>query len=191
MSDENLTLTINKTHPGVAMIDGADAMAGLLLGMRARRIVACVNACKGITTDALEGDKIIWVNEADHLRLEQQRDQLLAALEITRGQWIHSIHREQCLAALKLCGVDDPAFAKKAECKKERTAALGIDPAISGSDKTVLCAGGKFLYELQPGDTFAVQPDGKGIIIANPERPPLWVRLDDDGTVVKTLVYPA
>ena len=45
----------------------------------ARRIVACVNACAGITIEALEGDKIIWVSESDHSHLERQRDELLAA----------------------------------------------------------------------------------------------------------------
>jgi hypothetical protein len=36
------------------MIEGGDSMAGILAGVRARRIVACVNACKGLSTKMLE-----------------------------------------------------------------------------------------------------------------------------------------
>ena len=34
------------------------------------------------------------------LTAEFQRDALLAALERSRGQWIHSVNAEQCLAAI-------------------------------------------------------------------------------------------
>lgn len=51
-----------------------------------RRIVACVNACEGLSQDALDGG---WT--ANGIRtyaksLEQQRDQLLEALELAREE---------------------------------------------------------------------------------------------------------
>lgn len=60
----------------------------------ARRIVACVNACAGIPTDDLEryynagGGIDEAMNEAslrDQVRVIQQRDKLLSALEYCRG----------------------------------------------------------------------------------------------------------
>lgn len=54
----------------------------------ARRIVACVNACKGVSTEWLEANKSIVVLGApiaDRFRaVEQQRDELLAALKRSR-----------------------------------------------------------------------------------------------------------
>lgn len=52
MSDTNLKLEICKARPGIAFIVDADSMAGLLLGMRCARIVACVNAMAGIEDPA-------------------------------------------------------------------------------------------------------------------------------------------
>jgi len=46
--------------------------------LNARRIVACVNACAGIPTEALEGANTL--NEV-YQKLAQQRDELLAALK--------------------------------------------------------------------------------------------------------------
>lgn len=51
----------------------------------ARRIVACVNACAGISTENLEDNKpIIELANAYNVAL-RQRDELLAALEYIRG----------------------------------------------------------------------------------------------------------
>lgn len=47
------------------------------LEANARRIVACVNACEGVSTDVLEYN----ARFGGVLRLERQRDALLAALE--------------------------------------------------------------------------------------------------------------
>lgn len=46
----------------------------------ARRIVACVNACAGIKTEALEGSDLIWISESKYKSVLRQRDELLAAL---------------------------------------------------------------------------------------------------------------
>lgn len=53
-NDNDLTLTLAPYRPGVAMIDGSDTMAGLVLGRRAERVIACVNACVGLNTGFLE-----------------------------------------------------------------------------------------------------------------------------------------
>lgn len=47
----------------------------------ASRIVACVNACEGVSTEVLEYNS----QHGGVLRLERQRDQLLAALEEARA----------------------------------------------------------------------------------------------------------
>jgi hypothetical protein len=72
--DEDLTLKIDPSRPGVAMIVGGDEFAGMLLGMRARRIVACVNACRGISTELLEHS-----NHEGMLALAEKAHKALAA----------------------------------------------------------------------------------------------------------------
>ena len=52
MSDSNLKLIFDGLRPGSAMIEGS--LGGIILGRHAQRIVACVNACQGIPTAALE-----------------------------------------------------------------------------------------------------------------------------------------
>lgn len=56
----------------------------------ARRIVACVNACAGSQTDALEEMQRRGLTFGQlaflHARLQQQRDELLAALEKAREE---------------------------------------------------------------------------------------------------------
>lgn len=47
----------------------------------ARRIVACVNACRGLSTDELEKHGLVSAVGTELIELEKQRDQLLAALE--------------------------------------------------------------------------------------------------------------
>lgn len=47
----------------------------------ARRIVACVNACEGLSTDLLERFGLASAFGTELLEMEKQRDQLLEALE--------------------------------------------------------------------------------------------------------------
>ena len=49
--------------------------------VNARRIVACVNACAGLSNDALDGGWTAADLSAYAKQLEQQRDELLEALE--------------------------------------------------------------------------------------------------------------
>ncbi|MFQ1995750.1 hypothetical protein ACK36C_20720, partial [Aeromonas veronii] len=49
----------------------------------ARRIVACVNACRGLPTDELEQKGLVAAVGTQLLEADQQRDELLEALELT------------------------------------------------------------------------------------------------------------
>lgn len=62
---------------------------------------------------------------------------------------------------------------------------IGFDPAIPGSDRTVV-HGGTFHCELKPGENWAPHPAG-GIIIVHPERPAVWVREVDGKVASDTL----
>lgn len=46
-----------------------------------RRIVACVNACRGLSTDELELRGLVSAVGTELMALDKQRDELLAALE--------------------------------------------------------------------------------------------------------------
>lgn len=57
----------------------------------ARRIVACVNACAGIPTFALEATKSM--DHLEHIELiTKQRDELLSALKFARSNGIFATH---------------------------------------------------------------------------------------------------
>jgi len=49
----------------------------------ARRIVACVNACRGLPTDELEQKGLVAAVGAELLELDQQQDELIEALKAT------------------------------------------------------------------------------------------------------------
>lgn len=54
-------------------------------GNDSRRIVACVNACRGLPTDELEQKGLVAAVGTQLLDVEQQRDELLAALKEIAG----------------------------------------------------------------------------------------------------------
>lgn len=80
---------VDKDENGIYIVesDGNRAIAKVLHGRKdadavARRIVACVNACRGVKTENLEITGILHLacgNEWD--TVTEQRDQLLSALE--------------------------------------------------------------------------------------------------------------
>lgn len=75
-------------------------------GMReanARRIVACVNACAGIRTEALEHRVHLLKAEDDSIaNIKQQRDELLAACKTTLEENLHLADGDVCtLIAIK------------------------------------------------------------------------------------------
>ncbi|TNI35693.1 hypothetical protein [Aeromonas veronii] len=55
----------------------------------ARRIVACVNACRGLSNDELEQKGIVTSISARFLAAERSRDELLAALEVSLAAMEH------------------------------------------------------------------------------------------------------
>jgi hypothetical protein len=57
---------------------------------------------------------------------------------------------------------------------------------ITSEGPFVRC-GGKFLYELQPGDTWALVMGGGGIIVTHVDRGPSWVKLENGVPVVTEL----
>lgn len=77
----------------------------------ARRIVACVNACAGISTDGLESTGLgglqhiaeaTFEQRMDRNQIEQQRDDLLAAAQQTIEENGHLADGDNCtLAVLK------------------------------------------------------------------------------------------
>lgn len=60
----------------------------------ARRIVACINACEGLSTEALESlgtlDRASVSRDVEITMLRQQRDQLLEALQSLMSIDVHS-----------------------------------------------------------------------------------------------------
>lgn len=70
----------------------------------ARRIVACVNACRGLPTDELEQKGLVAAVGNQLLDLEQQRDELLAALEEGRRAIGEHFAPNDCYATGPLTG---------------------------------------------------------------------------------------
>ena len=66
----------------------------------ARRLAACWNACDGVPTQALENSDVLAGLSQRIAHLTIQRDELLAALNASRAQWIHSVHASKCLAVI-------------------------------------------------------------------------------------------
>ena len=61
----------------------------------ARRIVACVNACRGLSTDELERFGLASAFGTELIELEKQRDQLLESLEFLLAD--ADLVQKQCL----------------------------------------------------------------------------------------------
>lgn len=92
----------------VSIIDGS---SGLVSPANARRIVACVNACAGIPDNKLSDGCILELaveQEIAIMKLEKQRDELLAALEGLTG-WFNSETKD---SAYKYLDKAEQAIAK-------------------------------------------------------------------------------
>ena len=61
--------------------EGAIAFGAVYSADDARRIVACVNACRGLSTDELEQHGLVSAVGYELIELTKQRDELLAALQ--------------------------------------------------------------------------------------------------------------
>ncbi len=73
------------THYGL-MVAVATTGASVSSEANARRIVACVNACAGISNDVLEQYAALMPAVEHCKELEKQRDELLAELEFQRDR---------------------------------------------------------------------------------------------------------
>lgn len=70
----------------------------------ARRIVACVNACRGLPTDELEQKGLVAAVGTQLLDVERQRDELLAALEEARRAIGEHLAPNDCYATGPMTG---------------------------------------------------------------------------------------
>lgn len=87
---------------------GGHLIAESITSANSRRIVACVNACEGISTESLERSDVIASMQGERRRLETQRDDLLTAL-----------HRLLCAADAQAITLDERAAARAAIAKAE------------------------------------------------------------------------
>lgn len=90
-------------RPNLTIANIARAFDGDYSSTNARRIVACVNACEGISTDAIETDGSAvmgWVRAASKLlRLRSEHDELQESHQAIKEQ------RDELLAALRAVDV--------------------------------------------------------------------------------------
>ncbi|MBP4059581.1 hypothetical protein [Aeromonas sp. Prich7-2] len=82
------------------LVSGRTAIAN------ARRIVACVNACRGLPTDELEQKGLVAAVGTQLLDVERQRDELLTALDgvlqwVAYGQPDDLNHLDRAHAAIR------------------------------------------------------------------------------------------
>ena len=80
------TVVSDTPVPGMGGSDAVEYYGGHLIGKsiteaNARRIVACVNACKGLDTAHLESSGLVSAVGYELIELTNQRDELLAALQ--------------------------------------------------------------------------------------------------------------
>lgn len=76
---------------------------------KARRVVACLNACRGLPTDELEKSGLVSVVGTQMIELEKQRDQLLAAMEQIARNRPRLMHDERQHEVLVFSRRDNPA----------------------------------------------------------------------------------
>ena len=91
-------LKVQHPHAGergweIALEPGLEQVCQDVTEANARRLVACWNACEGISTDELEttgGAAVGWTRTASKLmHATKQRDQLLAALKAIIADGLH------------------------------------------------------------------------------------------------------
>lgn len=80
------TVVSDTPVPEMGGSDAVEYYGGHLIGesiieANARRIVACVNACQGLSTDELEQHGLVSAVGYELIELTKQRDELLTALE--------------------------------------------------------------------------------------------------------------
>ena len=96
---------------GIYPPDGECGPVALVGGKEnARRIVACVNACKGIKTESLEMDVLSWItDETGENPLQRERDELLEARRACGERLIEvQQERDELRAELHRIATADP-----------------------------------------------------------------------------------
>lgn len=83
MSDKKMDFSCQGVQEGgVALLDKDGSAVGVIFKEEdARRVVACLNACKGISTENLEDNKPIIELANDYNAVLKQRDDLLTELK--------------------------------------------------------------------------------------------------------------
>lgn len=91
---------------GVALMCCNELVSGRTAIANSRRIVACVNACRGLPTDELEQKGLVAAVGTQLLDVERQRDELLTALDgvlqwVAYGQPDDLNHLDRAHAAIR------------------------------------------------------------------------------------------
>ena len=86
------TVVSDTPVPGMGGSDAVEYYGGHLIGesiteANARRIVACVNACRGLGTDELEQHGLVSAVGYELIELTKQRDELLEAAKAVVTRW--------------------------------------------------------------------------------------------------------
>jgi hypothetical protein len=129
---------------GIYPPDGECGPVALVGGKEdARRIVACVNACKGIKTESLEMEVLSWItDETGENPLQRERDELLEARRAC-GERLIEAEQERDEARRQTEIVEnylEAATGKLAELIKARQA-LGAELAATKHQRDELLAG--------------------------------------------------
>ncbi len=115
-TDEYLGVEIVDAN-GEVVADNQKFYPTTITEANARRIVACVNACAGLSAGLLEssGDIASAAKEqARHVAsVERQRDQLLSSLEMVRGDINWMLNSRQFLNAIVFNYIDEAIAAVK------------------------------------------------------------------------------
>jgi hypothetical protein len=134
----------------------------------ARRIVACVNACKGIKTESLEMEVLSWItDETGENPLQRERDELLEARRACGERLIEVLKERDELLAGKL--VEEPLRRQldelrdeveyhRTDAKKWALQALKFNKSepvaiVDDAGTIIVCS-----YRYKPGDKLFTHP---------------------------------
>ena len=93
------TVVSDTPVPGMGGSDAVEYYGGHLIGesiieANARRIVACVNACRGLSTGELEQHGLVSAVGTELAALEDQRDELLLDMQDVLDMLINELHAD-------------------------------------------------------------------------------------------------
>lgn len=93
--------------PGMGGSDAVEYYGGHLIGesiieANARRIVACVNACRGLGTDELEQHGLVSAVGYELIELTKQRDELLRDMLINQPHAVTAANQAETMLILSI-----------------------------------------------------------------------------------------